>query len=69
MSYFPVVTIPNDMTINRKGVAIIPSNDDFCGDGVYTRMNRIQFVAEIANGADRYCSGIFIPNPMGIAEV
>jgi len=57
------------MTINRKRIAIIPSNDNFCGDGVYASVSRVKVVAEFAYGVGWFCSSISIPNPMGIAEV
>ena len=69
LSYWPVVTLPNKMTINRESIVIIPSNDDFCGDGVYATTNIVKDVAELASGVGGFCGSRFIPNPMGTAEV
>jgi hypothetical protein len=57
------------MSINRESIAIIPSNDNFCGDGVSARMKGFKVVEELASGVGGFCSSIFIPNPMGIAKV
>ena len=68
LTYFPVVTLSDDIAINPESIVIICSNDNFCGDGVWsTRTNR-KVVAEISNGVDWYFS-ILIPDPIGIAEV
>ena len=69
MTYFPVVTLSNDIVINPESIIIIRSNDNFCGDGVWsTRTNR-KVVAEISNGVDWYGLSIILPDPIGLAEV
>ena len=69
LSYWPVVTLPDKMTINRESIVVIPRNDNFCGDGVSAMMNIVKDVAELASGVGRFCGSRFIPNPMGTAEV
>jgi hypothetical protein len=68
LSYRPVGTLPNGISINPEGIFIIPGNDNFCGDRVWSA-EMLKVVAEIANGVGWYCSSIFVPNPVGIAEV
>ena len=69
LSYCPVVTLSNGIAINPESIVIIPSNDNFCGDGIWTARTNRKVVAEISNGVGWYGCSIILPDPIGLAEI